>query len=628
MLDPGWFFALAGLLLVQRLHELALSRRHLRLLGPPDFGPARPEPLLLAFHGLFFAAPLAEVLWRGERLGTLAFALGLAALLLAQAVRQRTQVALGRYWTVLPAAWRGQRLVRSGPYRYGRHPNYAAVALEVLAFPAAGGAWWSLLLLNLLHPLVLIPRIAQENRALAALAADPSPMHTPARSASRALSLWVLAVGLLAPVDARTTSLQAPQATPDASNPPTPVPPLAPQLRRYRLDADASRVGFDGRSTLHDWSARTSALTGTLVSGYPEHSAISGAQVVALAAKLDSENGLRDDEMRSRLDVKTHPELRFQLTEARALPASGEVRTLELTGDFLIHGVSQGRRLEAQVSPRGAGLGVSGRVAFPMSEHGITPPDLVLVTVSDRIEVWFDLLWRPVEEGPLLADGQRTAWRSEREAAGQAALLESGEARLFWAETGGLLELADEDRWIVSGADGARSLRPTRQLLEGPPVAIEAELEASRSKLEEARRKLSGLSEAQRARAGASLEKTIARLEASLALAPAGEPRREAGPERDALFFGERLWFEAKGRAAGAEGRRVGPLLAVLPGLPAAVRAELQALDGVPAELTLVQLEGSSRRTLSLSFGRAEPALLGLGDLAPESWCQAPPAMR
>jgi hypothetical protein len=263
-----------------------------------------------------------------------------------------------------------------------------------------------------------------------------------------------------------------------------------------------------------------------------------------------------------------------------------------------------------------------------MSEHGITPPDLVVVTVTDRIEVWFDLLWRPVEEGPLLAEGQRIAWRSERETAGQAALLESGEARLFWAETGALLELVDDDRWLVSGAEGVRSLRPTRQLLERAPGAIEAELEASRSKLEEARRKLAGLSEAQRARAGASLEKTIARLEASLALAPGGEARREAGPERVALYFGERLWFEAKGRAAGAEGRRVGPLLAALPGLPAAVRAELQALDGVPAELTLVQLEGSSRRTLSLSFGRAEPALLGLGDLAPESWCQAPPAMR
>lgn len=156
MLHPGWFLALAGLLLAQRLHELALSRRHLRALGPPDFGRARPEPALLAFHGLFFAAPVAEVLWRGERIPWSLFFWASAALLAAQAVRRATQRELGRYWTVLPAAWRGQSLSRSGPYRFLRHPNYAAVALEVLAFPAAGGAWGAWLLLNLLHPWVLI----------------------------------------------------------------------------------------------------------------------------------------------------------------------------------------------------------------------------------------------------------------------------------------------------------------------------------------------------------------------------------------------------------------------------------------------------------------------------------------
>ena len=609
MLHPGWFLALAGLLLAQRLHELALSRRHLRALGPPDFGRARPEPALLAFHGLFFAAPVAEVLWRGERIPWSLFFWASAALLAAQAVRRATQRELGRYWTVLPAAWRGQSLSRSGPYRFLRHPTYAAVALEVLAFPAAGGAWGAWLLLNLLHPWVLIPRIRHENRALAALCADRTAMRTPAQTAQRTLPALLLALWLSTPVPG-----QSPE------QPPSAAAPLGTQLRRYQLDAAASSVGFDGRSTLHDWTARTQALSGTLVSGFPELCAVSGGQVIAEAAKLDSDNGLRDDEMRSRLDVKTHPQIRFRLAEARCLPVSGAVTPLELTGDFLIHGVSQARRLEAQLTPRGRSLGVAGRLAFPMSEHGITPPDMVVVTVTDRIEAWFDLLWRPVEETPLSASGQRVSWRSQRESAGAAAELASGEARLFSSPAGALFELAVEDRWIVSGSAGVRSLRPTRLLLEGPAPAIEAELEASRAKLQEARTKLAGLSDAQRARAGASLEKTIARLASAVELGPSGEPRRESDAGRIALYFGERLWFEARGSTA--QDPPVGPLLAAMPGLPAAVRAELLALPGVPAQLLLVQLEGSSRRTLELSFAAPEPALLAAQDLAPEAWCQ------
>jgi methyltransferase len=164
---PLWSFdLLAALLLFQRLHELRLSARHRRSLGPPDFGPARPERALLAFHGLFFLLPLTEAHLRAVPLPALPFWTALAVLLLAQGVRWQSQRQLGTYWTTLPACWRGQRLQTSGLYRHLKHPNYWAVAAEVLAFPAAGGAWWSWLLLNCVHPIVLGRRVQIENAAL------------------------------------------------------------------------------------------------------------------------------------------------------------------------------------------------------------------------------------------------------------------------------------------------------------------------------------------------------------------------------------------------------------------------------------------------------------------------------
>jgi methyltransferase len=54
-----------------------------------------------------------------------------------------------------------------GPYRYIRHPNYAAVCLEFLALPLAGGATRSATSLSCLNAVVLACRIRAEERLLA-----------------------------------------------------------------------------------------------------------------------------------------------------------------------------------------------------------------------------------------------------------------------------------------------------------------------------------------------------------------------------------------------------------------------------------------------------------------------------
>ena len=58
-------------------------------------------------------------------------------------------------------------LVRRGPYRWMRHPNYAVVAAEVAILPLAFGAWGTALLFSLVNGAVLGWRIRIENESLA-----------------------------------------------------------------------------------------------------------------------------------------------------------------------------------------------------------------------------------------------------------------------------------------------------------------------------------------------------------------------------------------------------------------------------------------------------------------------------
>jgi methyltransferase len=57
-------------------------------------------------------------------------------------------------------------VVTSGPFRYVRHPNYAAVFVEMLVLPLIHTAWITALAGSLAHILVLSQRLATEERVL------------------------------------------------------------------------------------------------------------------------------------------------------------------------------------------------------------------------------------------------------------------------------------------------------------------------------------------------------------------------------------------------------------------------------------------------------------------------------
>jgi len=158
-------YLVVALVALQRLAELALSRRNtrrLRACGGVEFG-ARHYPLLVSLHVAWLGALVIMVPADTPlRIPPLALYIAL------QGLRYWAIVALGENWTTRIITVPGRTPVRHGPYRYLRHPNYMVVACEIALLPLIFGAWRIALLFTVLNGAMLAHRIRIENAALAA----------------------------------------------------------------------------------------------------------------------------------------------------------------------------------------------------------------------------------------------------------------------------------------------------------------------------------------------------------------------------------------------------------------------------------------------------------------------------
>lgn len=153
-----------GLVALQRLAELVHAARNTRALlrrGAVEIG-RRHYPLFIALHGGLLVAMLvlvpgdAPVVWPM-----------LALLVLLQLARVWVIATLGPYWTTRIITLPEAPLVRRGPYRWVRHPNYLIVALEVFALPLTFAAWPLALAFGAANLALLWFRIGVEDAALA-----------------------------------------------------------------------------------------------------------------------------------------------------------------------------------------------------------------------------------------------------------------------------------------------------------------------------------------------------------------------------------------------------------------------------------------------------------------------------
>jgi len=147
---------------VQRIAELLWSRHNTHALLAKGAYEVAPEhyPHIVAVHAAWLLG-LWIVAWNAP-----VNVVWLAVFAVLQGLRIWVLCTLGPRWTTRILVVPGETLVRSGPYRYMSHPNYAVVAGEIAALPLAFGQPLFALLFTVVNGAVLYTRIKAENRAL------------------------------------------------------------------------------------------------------------------------------------------------------------------------------------------------------------------------------------------------------------------------------------------------------------------------------------------------------------------------------------------------------------------------------------------------------------------------------
>jgi methyltransferase len=163
-----WYTLLIIAVGVERVAELVVARRNekwSRARGAIVSGQGH-YPWMVALHTGLLAGCLAEVQLAGRPfLPWLGWPM-LALVIAAQGLRWWCIRTLGPQWNTRVIVVPGLPLVTGGPYRWIRHPNYVAVAVEGAALPLTHSAWVTALAFTVLNAALMVVRIRCEEAAL------------------------------------------------------------------------------------------------------------------------------------------------------------------------------------------------------------------------------------------------------------------------------------------------------------------------------------------------------------------------------------------------------------------------------------------------------------------------------
>lgn len=162
------YLTLLVIVALLRLVELRISRRHQLVMvsrGAAKVEEPRFRWMVVLHTAVLIGAAVEVVFLKRPFIPPLA-AVMFVIFLAANGVRWWVIRTLGEHWNVQVMDSTRLGVISSGPFRFVRHPNYAAVFTEMLALPLIHTTWITALAGTLAHIVVLSQRLSTEERVL------------------------------------------------------------------------------------------------------------------------------------------------------------------------------------------------------------------------------------------------------------------------------------------------------------------------------------------------------------------------------------------------------------------------------------------------------------------------------
>jgi methyltransferase len=159
------FVLFISFFITQRISELLIARKNekwLRTNGAVEYG-QKHYPFIVLLHVLFITSLIAEHFWRGESYPDIFFLIVFVILLSAKIW---VIASLGNFWNTKIFRIPNTPLIRKGPYKFFKHPNYLIVVCEFIVVPLVFHLYYSAIVFSLVNAFILGIRIHEENSVL------------------------------------------------------------------------------------------------------------------------------------------------------------------------------------------------------------------------------------------------------------------------------------------------------------------------------------------------------------------------------------------------------------------------------------------------------------------------------
>jgi len=159
------FIFFISFIILLRIGELILSQRNeiwLLQQGAIEYG-QKHYSYIVALHSLFIISLIAEYSTTQTATFSLFF---LVLYLLLLAFKASVITSLGKFWNTKIYHISGFPLIKTGVYKYIKHPNYLIVIAEIAIIPLVFHLYITAFTFTLLNAIMLSVRIKEENRVL------------------------------------------------------------------------------------------------------------------------------------------------------------------------------------------------------------------------------------------------------------------------------------------------------------------------------------------------------------------------------------------------------------------------------------------------------------------------------